>query len=108
MCSQATQGPATQGQKTPLHFACCRGDPKEIIAALQTGVNVNSQDDVRLPTGVQKQHSVSAVSAGNSLSAPLFIARLCTNLTISCPLNRKCARLSTLQQDSTTRRSAGF
>jgi hypothetical protein len=33
------------GSKTPLHFACCRGDPKAIIQALQDGVNVNAADD---------------------------------------------------------------
>jgi hypothetical protein len=34
------------GEKTPLHFACCRGDPKAIIEALESGCNVNAADDV--------------------------------------------------------------
>ncbi|KAJ1493868.1 ankyrin repeat-containing domain protein, partial [Baffinella frigidus] len=34
-----------QSSKTPLHFACCRGDPKAIIQALQDGFNVNAPDD---------------------------------------------------------------
>ena len=37
--------PMMQATKTPLHFACCRGDPKAIIQALQDGCNVNAPDD---------------------------------------------------------------
>mmetsp|Transcript_6924 Transcript_6924/g.13346 ORF Transcript_6924/g.13346 Transcript_6924/m.13346 type:complete len:141 (-) Transcript_6924:211-633(-) len=36
---------APGGAKTPLHFACCRGDPKAIIEALEQGIDVNAQDD---------------------------------------------------------------
>lgn len=38
---------AAHGQKTPLHFACCRGEPQAIIAALEEGCGVNAVDDVR-------------------------------------------------------------
>jgi len=51
------------GEKTPLHFACCRGDPKAIIEALESGCNVNAADDVsplafqQLATAARECHS---------------------------------------------------
>lgn len=37
--------PQPVGQKTELHFACCRGDPKLIIEAVKKGIGINAQDD---------------------------------------------------------------
>mmetsp|Transcript_39665 Transcript_39665/g.99286 ORF Transcript_39665/g.99286 Transcript_39665/m.99286 type:complete len:144 (+) Transcript_39665:15-446(+) len=37
--------PSPGGQKSPLHYACCRGDPKAIIQALEQGIDVNTPDD---------------------------------------------------------------
>ncbi|EKX41497.1 hypothetical protein GUITHDRAFT_95990, partial [Guillardia theta CCMP2712] len=34
-----------QGEKTKLHFACCRGDPKEIIQAVKEGISINAVDN---------------------------------------------------------------
>ena len=39
------QPPPQPPQKTELHFACCRGDPKLIIEAVKKGISINAPDD---------------------------------------------------------------
>jgi hypothetical protein len=40
-----SEQPPPAGQKTELHFACCRGDPKLIIEAVKKGISINALDD---------------------------------------------------------------